>query len=129
MFKKFGFGSKKDTGQERPSEDLLNAQMEADKAQACALYLRSMDEHLEGFLNSRGRNATYEDWISNLHRVANPPEGSEPSERVVLAFFTGPRDDAIIECLPSCVSEGNPARYGPISAGDHLWRKLCASNV
>ena len=46
-----------------------------------------------------------------------------------IPFFTGPHDDARISCLPTCVSDKNPAKYQPVSAGEHLRRKLGISNV
>jgi len=64
-------------------------------------------------------------WVSNLHRVVNPPtESRGSSRRLSIVFFTGPRDDAIISCLPGCSSQHAPARYPPITAGEHTQAKI-----
>ena len=70
-------------------------------------------------------NWTNDEWISTLHRVINPPEdinSSKPRQSVV--FFHQPNYDAIIECLPGCLKEGETAKYPPISSGDHLLSKF-----
>lgn len=67
-------------------------------------------------------------WKSNLHRVINPPRGLTGStRRLSIVLFTGPNNDAVIECLPSCQSADRPARYGPIKAHDHLMERIKAS--
>ena len=60
-----------------------------------------------------------------------PPKGSSALEapRLSIPFFTGPHNDAIIEAMPTCVSDDNPPRYEPVKALDHLLRKLNVSNV
>ena len=70
-------------------------------------------------------------WRSTVHRVMKPPSGSKAATqpRLSIPFFTGPHDDAVIECMPTCVSDENPAKYAPVSAGEHLRRKLGISNV
>ena len=70
-------------------------------------------------------------WRSTVHRVLKPPVGSAAasSPRLSIPFFTGPHNDAIIEAMPTCISEAQPAKYEPIRALDHLLRKLGASNV
>jgi len=68
---------------------------------------------------------TNDRWISNVHRVVNPPiERRGSSRRLSVVFFTGPRDDAEIACLPGCASATRPARYPPITAGDHVRAKV-----
>ncbi|CEO98161.1 Fe2OG dioxygenase domain-containing protein [Plasmodiophora brassicae] len=64
-------------------------------------------------------------WKSNVHRVA--PVAASRS-RLSMVFFTGPRHDAVITPLECCCSTDNPPRYDPITAGEHLQRKLAASN-
>lgn len=64
--------------------------------------------------------------LSNLHRVANPPLG-DSSSRISLVFFTGPKPDVVVEALPTCCGD-RPQRYPPITAGEHLAKKLAASN-
>jgi isopenicillin N synthase-like dioxygenase len=68
---------------------------------------------------------TNDRWMSNVHRVVNPPlarRGS--SRRLSVVFFTGPRDDTEVACLPGCASATTPARYGPITAGEHVRVKI-----
>jgi isopenicillin N synthase-like dioxygenase len=68
---------------------------------------------------------TNDRWISNVHRVVNPPrERRGSSRRLSIVFFTGPRDDAEITCLPGCSSASVPARYPPITAGEHVRAKI-----
>eukprot|EP00434_Breviolum_minutum_P003009 symbB.v1.2.002646.t1/scaffold142.1/size299426/4 len=70
---------------------------------------------------------TNDEFLSNLHRVANPPPGDKHA-RISLVVFTGPGNDTIVEPLPTCVSAERPAKYARISAGEHLTKKLQASN-
>lgn len=64
-------------------------------------------------------------WISNLHRVVNPPLGSgEESRRISMPFFFAANDDATIECLPSCCSAEVPPKYEPVNAGEFRREKL-----
>jgi len=63
---------------------------------------------------------TNDTWISNLHRVVNPPAGAELTEgRISIGFFQQPNYDAMIECIPSCVGPDNPARYAPVRSGNY----------
>jgi isopenicillin N synthase-like dioxygenase len=70
-------------------------------------------------------------WRSTVHRVIKPPPGSAAAAapRLSLPFFTGPHNDAMITVLPTCVDEEHPARYEPITAGEHLRHKLQVSNT
>jgi isopenicillin N synthase-like dioxygenase len=70
---------------------------------------------------------TNEEWISTLHRVAAPRVNGVLVPRRSAAYFHDGNVDAVIECLPSCVTEGNPARYGPVTVGEHLAAKLAGS--
>jgi isopenicillin N synthase-like dioxygenase len=64
-------------------------------------------------------------WRSTLHRVVPPPRtATGPSLRRSVAFFHDGNSDALIECLPSCITPERPARYEPVIAGDHLLAKL-----
>jgi isopenicillin N synthase-like dioxygenase len=42
-----------------------------------------------------------------------------PDSRYAIPFFYGPRNDALIEALPTCVGSDNPPRYEPITNGDY----------
>jgi isopenicillin N synthase-like dioxygenase len=48
-------------------------------------------------------------FLSTPHGVLNDSGG----DRYSIAFFYSPNVDAVIECLPTCVSAGNPPRYPP----------------
>jgi len=73
---------------------------------------------------------TNDTWISTLHRVVNPPrDRTLGTGRISLVFFHQPNYDALIECLPSCQGRGNPARYPPVTSGEHRNRKFAATTV
>lgn len=68
---------------------------------------------------------TNDRWRSTLHRVVPPPrKAAGPSRRRSVAFFHDGNADALIECLPTCCSPSDPARYPSTVAGDHLAAKL-----
>lgn len=56
-------------------------------------------------------------YASNLHRAFNPAPGRA---RLSVAFFASPNSDAKIDCLPSCYSDGNPARYQSFIVKDFI---------
>jgi isopenicillin N synthase-like dioxygenase len=59
---------------------------------------------------------TNDRWLSNLHRVVNPPAGAGPtSARLSIAFFNHPNYDTLIECLPT----QGPARHPPVRSGEY----------
>jgi isopenicillin N synthase-like dioxygenase len=49
------------------------------------------------------------------------------SRRMSIGYFMHPDYDAQIECLPSCVDDG--ILYPPITAGDHIRKKIEASHA
>jgi isopenicillin N synthase-like dioxygenase len=64
-------------------------------------------------------------WLSNMHRVANPPpEAGGASRRFSFAYFCNPNDALEIACLPTCHGPGNPPRHAPMRAGEHRFRKI-----
>lgn len=67
---------------------------------------------------------TNDRWVSTKHRVINPPREFAHTDRMSLSFFQHPNYDALVECLPSCLGPGNPARYPPITAGEHMHRRM-----
>ncbi|WP_158815707.1 isopenicillin N synthase family oxygenase [Methylocapsa sp. S129] len=71
---------------------------------------------------------TNDRWLSNMHRVVNPPAQSAapPRPRQSIAFFLHPNYDAVVECLPTCQSADHPAQYEPIRAGDYMMTKEAA---
>ena len=66
---------------------------------------------------------TNDRWRSTLHRVV-PPTSPGPARRRSIAFFQEANYDEVITVMPTCVSVDRPARYAPVTAGDHLMNKL-----
>ena len=62
---------------------------------------------------------TNDRWRSTLHRVV-PPTIAGPARRRSVAFFQEANYDALVEVMPTCVGDDNPARYTPVIAGEHL---------
>jgi len=68
---------------------------------------------------------TNDRWTSTMHRVGNPEmQRNGTSERMSLVFFYNPDQDGIVETIPSCVDEDNPAQYQPITVSDHFLMKM-----
>ncbi len=68
---------------------------------------------------------TNDRWVSTLHRVANPPGNyAGNTRRQSIIFFHIPNYDAIVECIPSCADSENPAKYDPITVGNHHLMKM-----
>jgi len=68
-------------------------------------------------------NWTNDKWVSTLHRVVPHPE-TLGQRRMSLPFFHNPNPDAVIECIPGCFDEGNPPKYKPVLAKEHLEMKV-----
>ena len=67
---------------------------------------------------------TNDRWLSNLHRVVNPPRADAPSRaRLSIAFFNHPNYDALIECLPS----QGAAKHPPVLSGEYRDTKYAKS--
>lgn len=63
---------------------------------------------------------TNDRWLSNLHRVVNPPAGAASTRgRLSVGYFFQPNYDALIECIPTCCGPGNPPRYPPVYSGKY----------
>ena len=54
-----------------------------------------------------------------MHRVVVPA-----GRRQSIAFFHNANWDAVIECLPGCLADGERPKYAPIQAGPHLMQKF-----
>jgi isopenicillin N synthase-like dioxygenase len=68
---------------------------------------------------------TNDRWRSTLHRVVVPPPDIERDcERYSMAFFHNANWDAVIDCIPTCRADGEPARHPPVTAGRHLMDKF-----
>ena len=71
---------------------------------------------------------TNDRWLSNLHRVVNPPAAADrPVARLSIAYFVHPNRDALIECIETCRADGAPARHAPVLAGDY--RKMQVTKI
>jgi isopenicillin N synthase-like dioxygenase len=58
-------------------------------------------------------------YVSTPHKVVNPGK-----DRYSVAFFLDPNPDAIVACLPTCVSAERPAKYVPITGAEFLRSRL-----
>jgi isopenicillin N synthase-like dioxygenase len=59
---------------------------------------------------------TNDRWLSNLHRVVNPPLGPDAGRaRLSIAFFNHPNYDVLIECL----APPGEARHPPVLSGEY----------
>jgi len=58
-------------------------------------------------------------WVSNLHRVANPPPDAPQRARQSIAYFLHPNHDALV----APVAGGGQAAALPIRAGDYMLEK------
>jgi isopenicillin N synthase-like dioxygenase len=59
-------------------------------------------------------------YVSTPHKVVSPPG----ADRYSVAFFLDPNPDAIVACLPTCISSDQPAKYAPITGADFLRSRL-----
>jgi isopenicillin N synthase-like dioxygenase len=69
---------------------------------------------------------TNDRWVSTMHRVVADAETMR-SPRISIPFFHQPNYDAVVECLPSCTSAGNPPKHPPVTSGAWLQQKLAAA--
>jgi isopenicillin N synthase-like dioxygenase len=59
---------------------------------------------------------TNDRWVSNVHRVINPPDSvAARSKRLSIAFFHHPNYDALIECI----APPGKAKYPPVYSGEY----------
>jgi len=73
---------------------------------------------------------TNDRWLSNLHRVANPPpDADRATRRQSIAFFVQPNYDAQIECVETCRTPGEPAKHSPVIAWQHRYAKLNKTTI
>jgi len=67
---------------------------------------------------------TNDRWLSNLHRVVNPPPG-DGRPRLSIAFFNHPNYDVMIECL----APPGAAKHPPVRSGDYRDRKYAKTGL
>ncbi|GAA4339868.1 2-oxoglutarate and iron-dependent oxygenase domain-containing protein [Pigmentiphaga soli] len=59
---------------------------------------------------------TNDRWVSNVHRVVNPPADAGPAaQRISIAFFHHPNYDALVECI----APPGQAKYPPVLSGEY----------
>ncbi|KAK0642060.1 putative gibberellin 20 oxidase [Cercophora newfieldiana] len=63
---------------------------------------------------------TNDKYTSTLHRVISPVS---ERERYSIAFFNEGLLDQVIECIPTCLGEGEKPKYEPIKVEDHLKKR------
>ena len=68
-------------------------------------------------------------WASTLHRVVNPPLGVAQSRRLSIGMFVHPNYDQSIASVPTCIDSGQTVASAPITAGEHIRRKIEASHA
>lgn len=69
---------------------------------------------------------TNDRWVSNVHRVANPPdEAAARSKRLSIAFFHHPNYDALVECI----APAGRAKYPPVLSGRYRDEKYLQTRL
>ena len=59
-------------------------------------------------------------WSSTPHRVVNPPaDAATDTRRQSIAFFHNPARDAVIDVLPTFLTQGQTPRYEPTTYGEY----------
>jgi isopenicillin N synthase-like dioxygenase len=61
---------------------------------------------------------------STTHRVINPPREKWGTSRYSIPFFLHPRSEMKLDCLESCIPDGETAQFEPITAGQYLTDRL-----
>ncbi|HEX9211063.1 MAG TPA: 2-oxoglutarate and iron-dependent oxygenase domain-containing protein [Bradyrhizobium sp.] len=73
---------------------------------------------------------TNDEWVSNLHRVANPPLEAMKLGRLSIPFFHNPNVDAEIRCITSFYGDGDGEKYAPVEFGEfYLSKHMKAQNM
>ncbi|MBT6329428.1 MAG: isopenicillin N synthase family oxygenase, partial [Kordiimonadaceae bacterium] len=72
---------------------------------------------------------TNERWVSTLHRVIDPVvlDSEIAPCRQSIAYFMNPNYDAEIKAIPTCIENGEAAKYTPVLAGQYLRDKFNTS--
>ncbi len=69
---------------------------------------------------------TNDRWVSNVHRVVNPPDSvAARAKRLSIAFFQHPNYDALIECI----APAGQAKYPPVLSGAYRAEKYAQTRV
>ena len=70
---------------------------------------------------------TNDHWISNLHRVVNPPPEFADVPRLSIVFFQKPNYDAEIRCIDRYLGTAAAPKYAVTTAGAHWFAKNAKS--
>lgn len=71
---------------------------------------------------------TNDRWVSTLHRVISPgAPGGGGGRRQSMAYFYNTSFDAEISCIPTCLDEGEQAKYSPVNGGDYLVQRFSSA--
>ncbi len=70
---------------------------------------------------------TNDRWVSTMHRVIVPSSQVGGKARISIPFFHQPNYDALVECLPTCLAEGEQPRHPAVSSGIWLQQKAAAA--
>lgn len=65
---------------------------------------------------------TNDQWFSTPHRVVcpGPDDPVRNLPRISMPFFQILSSDAVVECIPDCLGEGEKPKYEPITQGSYL---------
>jgi isopenicillin N synthase-like dioxygenase len=66
---------------------------------------------------------TNDEWLSNVHRVANPPREYATIGRLSIPFFHNPNADALVEVIQGFYGDGKAVKYPPVVFGNHYLSK------
>jgi isopenicillin N synthase-like dioxygenase len=73
---------------------------------------------------------TNDKWVSNPHRVANPPREFARLGRLSIPFFHNPNADAEIRCIRAFYGADEREKYPAVRFGDYyLSKHLKAQNM
>ncbi|MCW2526263.1 MAG: putative Oxidoreductase, 2OG-Fe(II) oxygenase family [Pseudonocardiales bacterium] len=73
---------------------------------------------------------TNDRWRSSLHRVLPMRSAAGRTiERLSAPYFHATNYETVVECLPSCVSDAEPARYPSVIAGEQFDSKFLGGRI
>ncbi|KAL4862723.1 hypothetical protein BDV12DRAFT_190233 [Aspergillus spectabilis] len=80
--------------------------------------IMNVGDLLQRWSNDRLRSTNHRVSLPELSdRIEGPNRVTR--ERYSIPYFMSPDDDTIIECIPSCMSEEQPAKYEPITRANY----------
>ena len=66
---------------------------------------------------------TNDRWVSTLHRVVVPEGADRGRDRISVPYFFQPSYGALIETIPTTITDTNPAKYEPVVSGKWITAK------